>query len=66
MANVTGQISLPRLTQATIYDNSSIQMKALLGSKCMGGDRRRFRRTNRYHGLYDDSNQGIKRDAIKG
>lgn len=33
MANVTGQIPLPRLTKATRYDNWSIQMKALLGSQ---------------------------------
>ena len=33
MANVTGQIPLPRLTKATRYDNQSIQMKALLGSQ---------------------------------
>ena len=33
MANVMGQIPLPRLTKATTYDNWSIQMKALLGSQ---------------------------------
>ena len=33
MANVMSQISLPRLSKATAYDNWSIQMKALLGSQ---------------------------------
>jgi len=33
MANVMGQIPLPRLTKATMYDNWSIKMKALLGSR---------------------------------
>jgi Domain of unknown function (DUF4219) len=32
MANVTGQMPLPRLTKAN-YENWSIQMKALLGSQ---------------------------------
>jgi len=33
MANLTGQMSLPRLTKGTRYDNWSIQMKVLLGSQ---------------------------------
>jgi len=33
MANVTGQIPLPWLTKATIYDNWCIQMKVLLSSQ---------------------------------
>jgi len=33
MANVTGQIPLPRLTKAARYDNWSIQMKVLLHSQ---------------------------------
>ncbi|XP_068461613.1 uncharacterized protein [Phaseolus vulgaris] len=33
MANVMGQIPLPRLTKTTTYDNWSIKMKALLGSR---------------------------------
>jgi len=33
MASVTNNLSLPRLTKTTNYDNWSIQIKALLGSQ---------------------------------
>jgi len=53
------KLSLPRLTKMTNYDNWSIQIKTLPGSRIfrfLGGGSRKFKITRKYHWLLGDPN----------